>query len=187
MALRPGGLRSHHSGLRIRGRRRSETTAGARCFLVGNASVSCAGYWSDVADVVVVLERLSTATIGRYLHARPAAEQAAADHLVAAIASVEALRNRHMALVAELLGDDAAAREIAADVSVLFDELAHLAEALSVLGHVTERSLDAVSSLGERLSAPVKLPRSRLTTARLFMARVALCLSPMLANRVRAC
>jgi aspartate kinase len=84
-----------------------------------------------------------------------AAEQSASDHLVAAIASVEALRNRHMSLVAELLGDDAAAREIAADESVLFDELAHLAEALSVLGHVTERSLDAVASLGERLSAPV--------------------------------
>src|ERR1035437_7391969 len=84
-----------------------------------------------------------------------AAEQAASGHLVAAIATVEALREKHMAVVAELLGDDAAAREIAADESVLFDVLAHLAEALSVLGHVTERSLDAISSIGEQLSAPI--------------------------------
>ena len=83
------------------------------------------------------------------------AEQAASGHLVAAIATVEALREKHMAVVAELLGDDAAAREIAADESVLFDVLAHLAEALSVLGHVTERSLDAISSIGEQLSAPI--------------------------------
>lgn len=99
MALRPGGLRSHHSGLRIRGRRRSETTAGARCFLVGNASVSCAGYWSDVADVVVVLERLSTATIGRYLHARPAAEQAAASRSV--LRTRERLPSRSRPVTAE--------------------------------------------------------------------------------------
>src|ERR1035437_8921870 len=84
-----------------------------------------------------------------------AAEQSASDHLVAAIASVEALRSRHMAVVAELFGDDAGAREIAADESVLFDELAHLAEALSVLGHVTERSLDAVAARGGGVSPPV--------------------------------
>jgi aspartate kinase len=84
-----------------------------------------------------------------------AAGQAAAGNLVTAIASVEALRDRHMAVVAELLGDDPCAGDIAGDTSVLFDELAHLAEALSVLGHVTERSLDAISSIGERLSAPV--------------------------------
>src|ERR1019366_8727900 len=87
------------------------------------------------------------------LHA--VAEQAASGHLVAAIATVEALREKHMAVVAELLGDDDVAREIAADESVLLDVLAHLAEALSVLGHVTERSLDAISSIGEQLSAPI--------------------------------
>ena len=84
-----------------------------------------------------------------------AAEQAATGHLVAAITAIEALRDRHMAVIAELLGDDTIARVIAADVSVMFDELAHLAEALSVLGHVTERSLDAISSMGEQLSAPI--------------------------------
>jgi aspartate kinase len=84
-----------------------------------------------------------------------AAEQAAGGNLVSAIATIESSRARHMTAVTELLGDDAAANEIAADVSVMFDEIAHLVEALSVLGHATERSLDAISSMGEQLSAPV--------------------------------
>ncbi len=83
------------------------------------------------------------------------AEQSATGKLVTSIAQIQALRARHLDLVTELLGDDAAARDIATDVSVLFDELAHLAEALSVLGHVTPRSLDAIASIGERLSAPI--------------------------------
>ena len=41
------------------------------------------------------------------------------------------------------------------ETGVLFDELAHLAEALSVLGHLTPRSHDAVAAMGERLSAPI--------------------------------
>jgi len=38
---------------------------------------------------------------------------------------------------------------------MMFDELAHLAEALSGLGFATPRSMDAVASMGERLSAPI--------------------------------
>ena len=34
----------------------------------------------------------------------------------------------------------------------MFDELASLAEALSVLGHLTPRSLDAIAATGEMLS-----------------------------------
>jgi aspartate kinase len=35
----------------------------------------------------------------------------------------------------------------------MFDELAHLAEALRTLGDLTPRSLDAIASLGEQLSS----------------------------------
>ncbi len=84
-----------------------------------------------------------------------AAEQSAAGHLVSSIAQIEGMRERHLSVTAELLGDGADAQDIAAEVSMLFDELAHLAEALSVLGHITPRSLDAISSLGEQLSAPI--------------------------------
>jgi aspartate kinase len=84
-----------------------------------------------------------------------AAEQASAGNLVAAIAAVEQLRERHLAAVTDLIGTGADADELAGTESVHLDELAHLVEALSVLGHATPRSIDAVASLGEQLSAPI--------------------------------
>ena len=66
---------------------------------------------------------------------------------------MEGLRERHLGETAKLLGDTAVATDVCADLSVMFDELASLAEALSVLGHLTPRSLDAIASIGERLSS----------------------------------
>jgi aspartate kinase len=84
-----------------------------------------------------------------------AADQAAAGNLVSAIATVEQLRGRHLDAVTELLGTGAEADELAGEVSAHLDELAHLVEALSVLGHATPRSVDAIAALGELLSAPI--------------------------------
>ena len=100
---------------------------------------------------VVIVSALSGTTNGLIA----AAEQSAKGQFVAAIAQVEAMRERHLSVTSELLGDGAVAQDVAAEVSMLFDELAHLAEALSVLGHMTPRSLDAIASLGEQLSAPI--------------------------------
>ncbi len=80
-------------------------------------------------------------------------QQAASGQLIVALTIVEELRARHFQTIDALgVGDDA---ELISDTGVLFDELAHLAEALSVLGDCTPRSLDAVSAMGERLSAPI--------------------------------
>ena len=84
-----------------------------------------------------------------------AAEQAASGNLVAAIALVQQQRERHLAVVKELIGDGPDAIDLAATESALLDEFAHLVEALSVLGHATPRSIDAVASIGEQLSAPI--------------------------------
>ena len=84
-----------------------------------------------------------------------AAEQAAAGNLVAAISTVQQLRERHLTAVAELVGTGLDAHDLAATESVHLDELAQLVEALSVLGHVTPRSIDAMASIGEQLSAPM--------------------------------
>ncbi len=82
------------------------------------------------------------------------AEQAARGHLVGALSGVSTLRERHLAAVAALApGDDG--HEVAADVSASFDELARLAEALSVFGYLTPRTLDAIAAQGELLSAPI--------------------------------
>ena len=83
------------------------------------------------------------------------AEQASKGHLVGAVRGVEGLRERHLAAVAALVPDASAAEELASELSVSFDELARLAEALSVLGFLTPRSLDAIAAQGELLCAPV--------------------------------
>ncbi|MCC7196275.1 MAG: lysine-sensitive aspartokinase 3 [Gemmatimonadaceae bacterium] len=84
-----------------------------------------------------------------------AAGQASGVNLVGAITMVEQMRARHLAVVKEILGVGADTDELGATVSMLFDELAHLLEALSVLGHMTPRSLDAIASYGEQFSAPI--------------------------------
>ena len=81
------------------------------------------------------------------------AEQAEKGQLIGALRGVEGLRERHLEEVSKLLGDRGVGADVAADLSVMFDELASLAEALSVLGHLTPRSLDAIASIGERLSS----------------------------------
>ena len=81
------------------------------------------------------------------------AEQASRGQLIGAVRAVEALRERHLAQSAALLGTGDAADELCAELSAMFDELAHLAEALSVLGDLTPRSKDAIAAMGERLSS----------------------------------
>ena len=81
------------------------------------------------------------------------ADQASHGHLIGALRAVEGLRDRHLAAAEALLGGDDG--DIASELSATFDELASLAEAISTLGHVTPRSLDAIGALGEQLSAPL--------------------------------
>jgi aspartate kinase len=81
------------------------------------------------------------------------AEQAASGQLILAIRGVEALRERHLTVATELLGSDALATDVIGELMATFDELAALAEALSVLGHATTRSLDAIAAKGELLSS----------------------------------
>jgi aspartate kinase len=81
------------------------------------------------------------------------AEQAARGQLIGALRAVQNLRERHMTQTSALLGDGDDATEVTTELSGLFDELASLAEALSVLGDLTPRSLDAVAAFGEQLSS----------------------------------
>ncbi|MCU0617558.1 MAG: hypothetical protein MUD17_10835 [Gemmatimonadaceae bacterium] len=83
------------------------------------------------------------------------ANRAATGNLLVALALVESLRERHLRTVATLLDGSAERNEIEADVSAGLDELAHLAEALSTLGFITPRSLDAVAAIGELLSSRI--------------------------------
>lgn len=98
---------------------------------------------------IVVVSALGGATNGLLA----VAEQSAKGHLIGALRGVENLRERHLTVCRELLGASAAATEISAELSALFDELASLAEALKTLGHVTPRSFDAIASIGEQCSS----------------------------------
>ena len=80
-------------------------------------------------------------------------EQSAKGHLIGALRGVESLRDRHFQQCEKLLGTSAEAAEVAAEMSATFDELASLAEALSVLGHATPRSFDTIAAFGEQLSS----------------------------------
>jgi aspartate kinase len=80
-------------------------------------------------------------------------EQSAKGHLIGALRGVATLRDRHFQQCETLLGTSDEASEVAAEMSATFDELASLAEALSVLGHATPRSFDTIAAFGEQLSS----------------------------------
>ena len=98
---------------------------------------------------IVVVSALAGATNALLAIARQASE----GNFISAVSSVQALRDRHLTEVDALLADSPEHGEIASDVSVIFDELASLCEALSVLGFITARSLDAIAGMGERASS----------------------------------
>jgi aspartate kinase len=81
------------------------------------------------------------------------ARQASEGNFISAVSSVQALRDRHLAEVDALLHGSPEHGEIGSEISVIFDELASLCEALSVLGFITARSLDAIAGMGERASS----------------------------------
>ena len=80
-------------------------------------------------------------------------EQAAEGQLIGAIRGVEVMRDRHVSVAEELLDGAPNASDVIGELMATFDELASLAEALSVLGHQTPRSLDAIAAKGEQLSS----------------------------------
>jgi aspartate kinase len=90
------------------------------------------------------------------------AVQAAEGQLIGAIRGVEALRERHLQVAEELLGPYPESSDVIGELSATFDELASLAEALSVLGHLTPRSQDAIASKGEELSSTLVVAAFRI-------------------------
>ena len=80
-------------------------------------------------------------------------EQASKGHLIGAVRSVEAIRERHLKTAEQLLGSSEECADICAEMSAICDELAHLAEALRTLGDATPRSYDQIAAMGEQLSS----------------------------------
>ena len=68
------------------------------------------------------------------------------------VEAAETLRQRHLEMGADLLRDSRRLEDFTSEVLRLCDEFSHLCGAISVLGEATNRALDAVASIGERLS-----------------------------------
>lgn len=83
------------------------------------------------------------------------AEQASRGQLIVALQLIEGLRSRHLRTAEAVLGACAESDDVCGDLSALWDEAANLAAALSVLGHLTPRSHDAILAYGELCSAPL--------------------------------
>ncbi len=65
------------------------------------------------------------------------------------------LRQQHETALAALIQDDAKRKQVAACLGKIFDEGQRLCRGTALLRELTPRTLDAISSLGERLSAPM--------------------------------
>jgi aspartate kinase len=65
------------------------------------------------------------------------------------------IREKHEAAIRELLGDGAEAAAVRSIIEPLISEFELLCHSVGVLGELSPRALDAISGLGERMSAPL--------------------------------
>ena len=84
-----------------------------------------------------------------------AAEQAEEGHREQALEIFAALRQQHETALATLLPHAENRARVAAILDAIFSEGERLCEGTALLRELTPRTLDAISSLGERLSAPM--------------------------------
>ena len=84
-----------------------------------------------------------------------AAKTAQAGNAANAAAILEAMRKQHETALAALIREEKSRQQIRARMEEVFAEGSRLCEGTSLLRELTPRTLDAISSLGERLSAPL--------------------------------
>lgn len=101
-------------------------------------------------QVVIVVSAMSGVTDMLIQGTRAAAEGNRAAYEQAA----QRLREKHAAVLTELIGADRAA-ETLAQVAQLIDEFELLCHSVNVLGEATPRAHDVIASLGERMSARI--------------------------------
>jgi aspartokinase/homoserine dehydrogenase 1 len=101
--------------------------------------------------VVVVVSAMSGVT-NRLIDA---AKRSGEGDVEAGAALIEALRQQHFAAVKLLVSDDADRHTVEQQLEKIFAEGKRLYDGTAMLQELTPRTLDVISSLGERLSAPM--------------------------------
>jgi aspartate kinase len=101
--------------------------------------------WGQVAVVVSAMSGVTDLLI-------QGAQTAAAGDRILYLDIARRLREKHRVALTELVGESSAVGEA---VEQLIDEFELLCHSVSVLGEVSPRALDAISGLGERMSARI--------------------------------
>ncbi len=83
------------------------------------------------------------------------AQRAARGDLSAYYAALRELNDRHHAMTEELVSDLARKNQVHQEVNQLMADFSNLCQAIHILGEASPRALDAVASLGERLSVRI--------------------------------
>jgi len=144
----------------------------------GGTSVENAAAMDTVIHVVtdqrkrhplVVLSAIAGATNTLLQSAHHAHE----GRLDAATSSLNGLFERHVVLLENLIEKRSTIQMLILDIRKRFDELKTLCQGIAILGELTNRSLDSISSVGERLSSLIltEAMRERGLPARLIDAR----------------
>ncbi len=105
----------------------------------------------DWPQLVVVTSALSGVT-DQLIHS---ALRAARGDLSVFYQSMRDLTNRHHAMVDELVSDPVRKNQVHQEIDHLIGDFSNLCQAIHILGEATPRALDAVASLGERLSVRI--------------------------------
>ena len=89
--------------------------------------------------------------------------------------TIEAIRRKHFESIEDLVPQGAQREDIAELIKLRLDELTRFCQSILVMGEVTARGMDVISSLGERMSAPLvaaALQASGLTAAAVEATRL---------------
>jgi bifunctional aspartokinase / homoserine dehydrogenase 1 len=127
----------------------------------GGTSVGDASCIARVAQIVRDAARESSVVVvvsamrGVTNHLVEAADRAEANDRNHVARLFESLRQQHDDALAILIGSDAKRRILAESMQETFAKAQRLCEGTSLLRELTPRALDSVSSVGERLSAPI--------------------------------
>ncbi|MFZ9858782.1 MAG: aspartate kinase [Roseiflexaceae bacterium] len=101
--------------------------------------------WDNVVVVVSAMSKVTDMLLS-------GAHAAARGDRASAKTTADALRSRHQSTLHDLAGDSGDAQAVNAQIMALVDEYELLTQSVSVLGEASPRAIDAISSLGERMS-----------------------------------
>ena len=112
--------------------------------------------WRSVIVVTSALSRVTDLLLGN-------AEQAAQGSLQGLSIAEKTLRSAHFTIADALINEPSDLERVKEEISTLISSFITLCQAIAVLGEATPRALDAVASLGERMS--VRLLSAAITAA----------------------